>query len=652
MSKYTLWYQERDEEAAAQLMVNTARALWSDQGQARRRMADDAMTLWAGTTQHSLMGSNPLSVLGMIDGTSSYNVVQAIVDTKVNATLRNEVRPLFMTYGGDSELRDKIESMQVACDGQRYALGLQGEMSEQACWNGYIFGNGGVEFWADTANSRVMLTPTWPWEYAVSRQEARNGNPQQKFSRHVIPRDALLSFLSDAGNEVLDAVNEAPSATWEDSRMYETLEPGKVVDLVVIHKAWHLPTQRVDMDDPAAFGKGKDGRKVTPKHDGRHMVCLEGSPGDGRKLKPLIQLPWAFDHYPVAWFKPNRVPGEYWGRGEPEILAASQIEANQWNERVYGILDRYARPAVILGKGAKLNPAQINNSLFNIWQVEGNPSGAMEILNAPAVPQELVARLDRLPANAREQRGMSEMSMTARRPTGINHEPGLAYLANTETIRHTAEFKAWERFNLDCSKNIIRCLRELAEVDPDYEVVFERDKHLERAKWKSIAVDSSMYEMRLAGSNLFKQDPAQQSDQMIELIEKQIFPPDAYFDAVKSPDLEMWTRKRNVMKRAAEELVRKVVKGPEFTDEMMPDPYMDLNTCKRVALEEKAMLELNGDKWEKIQRVVSFLEQVDAQLAKLAPPPAPPGAGGPPAPGLGAPPPGPPGVTAAPPTLQ
>ena len=651
MSAHTLWYQEEAPEGQATTMTNMARSLWADQGSSRRRVADDAMTLWAGTTQHSLMGANPLSVLGMIDGTSAYNVVQAIVDTKVNATLRNEVRPLFVTEAGDSELREKVDAMQDACDGQRYALGLDnGEMGEQACWNGYIFGNGGAEFWTDSANSRIMVTPAWFWEYFVSRQEARNGMPQQQFSRHVIPRDVLRSFLSKEDKSVLQAIDDAPSATWEDAKQYEVSEPGKVVDLVVIYKGWHLPSSRVDLEDPKAFGRGADERRVKANHDGLHMVCLEG--GSRKDVPPLLVRAWPYDHYPVAWFKPNRVPGSYWGRGEPEILAAAQIEANQWNERVYQVLDRYARPAIVLGKGAKLNPAQINNSPFNIWQVEGNPSNAMTVLNAPAVSADLIQRLDRLPSNAREQRGMSEMSMTARRPTGINHEPGLAYLANTETIRHTSEFKAWERFNLDCSKNIIRCLNELSEYDKDFEVVFEKDETLIRQNWKKIYAGPSKYRIKAKGTNLFKQDPAQQAEQVAGLIDRGVLPPDAIFDAVKSPDLQMLAGDRNIMAKNIEKKLDAIVKGPEFTDEMMPDPYMDLQMAKRLGIQRKNKLEFNGEKFDRIQRVVSFLEYVDAELMKAAPPPPPPGAAPPGPPGIQAPPPGPPGVSVAPPTLQ
>lgn len=626
MAMDPLWYQKEDEQAQAEAMSNTARSLWSDQGESRRRLADDAMTLWSGSTSHSLMGSSPLSTLGLADQLSAagYNVVQAIVDTKVNDMLQNEIRPLLQTEGGDSDLRENVAAMQAACDGQSYALGLEDEIEEQAAWNGYIFGNGGEEYWSDTANSRIMVTPTWFWEYFVSRQEARRGVPQQKFGRHVIPRDALLSFLADAGSDVIDAVKAAPSASWEDSRAYDASEPGKVADLVVIFKGWHLPTGRVDLASPEAFGKNKDGKKVKPNHDGFHMVTLDW--GGGKDVPPLLARPWPYDHYPISWFKPNRMPGSYWGRGEPEILAATQIESNQWNERTYNILDRYARPAVVLSKGAKLNPAQINNGSFNIWQVEGNPNTAMNVMNQPAVPQELIQRLDRLPQQARDQRGMSEMSMSAQRPAGMQHKPGLKFLRDTESKRHVAEYRAFRRYKLDAYRNILRCMNELSQHDANYEVIFERDEQLTRVKWKTISVPAMKYRMKPRGTNLFSQDPAEQAQEIGDLVDRGMLPSTALFDAVKSPDLQALADDHEVMRKNAIKRVRDVIRGPEYTEAMMPDPYMDLQICKAEAMKAKNKLELNDEKIEKVERVIKFLEEVDAELAKLAPPapPAPP----------------------------
>lgn len=634
MSANTLWYQEDDVEKAASAMENAARALWADQGDQRRRDADDAMTLWSGTVHHGFNGANPMSILGLVDDTAGYNLVQSVTDTKVNTTLRNEIRPLLMCQGGDSELREKAEAMQDAADGQSYELGLDDELEEVACWTGYIFGNGGVEFWADTASSRIMASPVFHWQYFVSRQEARySTRPQQLFSRHVIPRDVLLSFLADQSAAVRQAVEDAPSASWDDAKDFATDEPGKVVDLVVIWKAWHLPSKRVDLSDPRAFSKGEDGRKVKANHDGLHMVCIEGK--NKSATTALVTRPWPHAYFPVAWFKPNRNLGSYWGRGEPEILARSQVEMNQWSEREYLVLDRYAHPAIILPKGAKLNPAQLNNGLFNIYQIEGGGSQKPEIWNPNAVPQELIGRRERLAAEAKDQRGMSDMSMAARKPVGVDHKPGMAYLANTETIRHTAEFRAWRRFKLDCYRNIIRCFKELSEHDENFEVVYEKDKQLVTAKMTTIDIDASKYRLKAKPTNLFSQDPAQQADQIADFVDRQLLPPDALFDAVDSPDLQALADDRKVMRKNAIKRVKLVAKGP-YNVELMPQPYHDLKTMKSEAMKMANSIELNGEKGDKLDRVMTFLADIDKLLGIAAPPPAPPMPGAVP-PGAGAP---------------
>jgi hypothetical protein len=90
-----------------------------------------------------------------------------------------------------------------------------------------------------------------------------------------------------------------------------------------------------------------------------------------------------------------------------------------------------------------------------------------------------------------------------------------------------------------------------------------------------------------------------------------------------------------------EKRVKKVIKGP-YTDAMMPTAYNSLEVAKTVGIEALNKLELNDESEEKQERLVKFLQDVDALLARLKPPPPPPGPGGPPLP---------PGVTQAPPPI-
>jgi predicted ribonuclease YlaK len=231
--------------------------------------------------------------------------------------------------------------------------------------------------------------------------------------------------------------------------------------------------------------------------------------------------------------------------------------------------------------------------------------------------------------------------MTARKPTGVNHEPGLAYLADTETVRHTVEFKAWERFNIDSYKNIIRCLRELAERDKNFEVVFATDEALKRRKWADIDVDAEKYRLKAWGTNLLKQGPAQRADQIMDFVDRGYLEKEAAFDAIDAPDMKALMGDRNVMKKNVEKRLKSVVRGP-YDERLMPTPYIDLNMAKRLGMQALNKLELNDESEDKQERVVKFLQDVDIQLAKLAPPPPPPGPGGPPLP---------PGVTQAPPPI-
>lgn len=644
-----LWYNRGEPEERANSMLNVAKGLWNAQGARRRGNANAALRLYTGSMAHTLDGySDPAAVLGLIDQSCAYNLIQAVVDTKFNHLIRNQVRPLFVTEGGDSDLVDRVQAMQLAADGIADSLGLNDELEEQAIMNGLLFEAGGVDFYADTANSRVVATPIFAHDFFVSRQESRYGSPQQKWCRQVVPRDALLGTLSAAPKSARDAIESAKAATWEDMGT-DAGNPGtEIVDMVVIYKGWHLPTTRVDLKDhAAAYGKNDEtGRAVKASHDGRHMVVLDGAGGDA---PPLIDVAWPYTYYPQSWFKPNPIPGSFWSRGEPEILAATQVELNKNDIREGMIVDLHARPMIVLSKGAKLNPAMINNALANIFQVEGNVHGAITVVNVPAVSPDLLNRSMRLRDQARDQRGMSEMSMTARKPAGVNHEPGLAYLRDTETVRHTGEFRARERFKVSCYVNIIRCLRDLAAHDKDYEVIFENDGQLKRQKWVEMDVDEMKYRVRKPPTNALSRDPAERAQQILELVERGGLPPSAAVDAFREMfDLKALIGDQDVMRQNAEKRVSDVVKASEYGEDLMPDPYMDLQLLKRIGIQRKNKLELMGDKPEKIERVVKFLEDVDAELAKLAPPQPPMPAGGP---GAGPPPQPGPGVTEAPPPI-
>lgn len=613
-----IWFNQ-DEPGRDVLEIG--KELWHKQGQERISLAEDSLSLYLGSTRHSLIrGGNPLALLDLISNeASSENIVQSITDTKINQTVRNKVRPLFVTEGGDSELKRNRDLMQEAVDGQMCELGCYGSNGRAVCAAGYILEAGGTEWYADTANSRVVGTPVWCWEYMVPTREARGGNPRQLFARHAVDRSVLLSYMKNAPAAVREAIRTADPATWRETAD-DNKDPKNLNDQVVIYKAWHLPSGRVDLDDPKSFGKTEDGYKWSGNlpHDGRHVVVI-----DGMKLMDptILDVPWPHDHFPVSWFKPFPVLGSYWSRGIPEIIAKMQIEINRWNMRENKIMDLHARPLILIDKALKLSEGQITNAVANILLCTGSPQGGVWQMNMPAVPTDLLSRVARIVQSAKDQLGMSDLSMTAQKPVGINHEPGMAFLQDTESVRHTVENDAWQEYALDSAKNIVRCLDELAEKDPKFEIMFGDDKELKRGKWKDIKLDNP-YKIKSWPTNFLKQSPAQRADQIADLVDKGALPPEAMLSAIDAPDLKSFISDAAAMEQAVATVLDRVMSDGYNTNTDFPTPYMDLQTCKRLGIQRLAEMQANNDPWPKQNDVTKWLEDVDLVIAKIAPPSA------------------------------
>lgn len=613
------WYNADDSFQAAEIVVSVVKDMADRQGAQRLALAEDSLALYLGSARHSLSGSgNALAMLDLIGQESSaYNLIQAITDTKINATLKNQVRTMFITESADSETKRKASDMQSACDGINYKVGMRGWLRRAKCVAGFLFEAGGVEWFADVANKRVQAYPVWCWEYFVSNREARYGKPPQLFAKHAIDRAVLASYVSNASKAIRDAVANAPPATGRDA--YDDMRDSRrISDQVIVYKAWHLPSGAVDLEDPGAYGLNEDGRKVKPSHDGRHVVAIEAGHASGANVA-LIDVPWPDDHFPVSWFKPNPVPASYWSRGEPEVLAAAQIELNKWNNRSAKIVDLLAVPRTFVDKKSGLNPAQMTNAPNNIYLTNGSPSQAVFVANNGALPPDLMERLQAIPQWARDQRGMSEMSMAARKPIGVNHEPGMQYLADTETTRHTSEFESWEDSSLEDSKNIIRCLRTLAKHHANFEVVLSDSKQFRRTRWADIDLGNT-FDMKMSPTNWLKDDPAERADQIMDLIDRGILPPESAIDAIEDPDIKQLLSGRIAMQKNIERCLDRVCEGSgPLSDTEYPSPLMDLQKAKLLGIVRYNELAAEEEDWQAVLRVTQWVEAVDLMIQKATP---------------------------------
>lgn len=612
-----------------------AMGLWAEQGEDRESLCDDALTLYYGADDWE-RDAALARIAGMRSEPPGTNVIQYCVDAKTAVIVKNKVRPLFVTDKGSTELQEKARAMQRAVEGQFAESGLYGDLGIDLCFDGNVWDAGVLKIVPDYANMRILFERCFPWELLVGKRDSRLGKPRQLFHPQLVDRAVLEAFFAE-DEEAVDAIRNAKNASERNSEAADH-EANEVSDQIIVVEAWHLPSGRVDLEDRKSFGyhEGDDGEEFKPYedpgHDGRRAIVIDGH--------TLLFEPWPFDYFPFAFFKPLRRRKGFWSRGIPEILAGSQLAINRMNQRVDGIMNLHARPIIYLWKQAKVNKAKINNDYGTI--LEGNsPAGqALQYLTPQSVPAEYMARIDKIITWAEKQVGLSELTINAAKPPGIDHAPGLQFLADTESIRHTPAFRSWEQMHLDAAKITVDCFRLLSShakrSSKSFEIVLGDSKDLKRIDWEDIDLPRSKYHLRLHPTNLLAKTPAALISQAITLFEKGLFTREQVLQMLDAPDVAAVTGDMVAARENIERQLEAILKGedPELHG---PDTFMDLEMAKVMTRERINRLSADGEPDENIDLLRQFFaDLVEFQRGEVAaevnaqqgvPPPGGPGGG-------------------------
>lgn len=610
--------EERHGEAWAKALELERRS-----GSERKQKALDCLALYDGTDQNDFgMMSQFFPDLAI----PSFNVVQQCVDTRANHIFRNKVRPLFLTEGGDYGLKEKAEGMQRAVEGEFYRVGMYGDLGSHVCWDGEVFEAGGVKIYPDYANKRVNFERIFPWEVLVDERDAKRGTPRVFCHVQKVDRAVLLGKFPDKA----DILEEASAFTGQSTHMTANVQGDTVSDELLVVEWWHLPSVRVDRKDEEAWS-------LDAEHDGRHIICVESG--------TLHEEAWPFDYFPIAWYKPEPRRIGYWSRSAGEALLGTQVAINRMADRIDRILHLHARPLLYVNRNARMNTGHIDNGIASI--LEGNmPAGtAIQYITPQSVPAEYINQITRLIQWGREQRGISELSASGKKPAGIEAKVALQHLSETEAIRHTKPFRAWESFHLDAARILIDAMRMIARECDGYEVMYSEDKALERIDWTEVDLPEDRYRLKVWPTNLLAQEPSAKTEQALELAKVGILDNNQVKALMDFPDIEGVTGDSTAELRNIQEKLEGIVRG-DSPEKTTAHAYLDLKLAWTMGIRRYNQLEADGADDAVLDKVRKWLEDVDQLLKPAMAPPAPPGAppeGAPPGPGgPPMPPPGPP----------
>ncbi len=627
----------------AEDVTRIVRELWEKQGKNRKLRQDQCTELyygcdWSGDDDGA--DRDALAGVGLEAEVSGYNVVQSITDTSVNRLVQNRIRPLILTENGNAEQQQQAQSLQKVIEGTFWDAKIYGDLGQHVCFDGHIYDAGGVKVYPDFAGKRLVLDRIDPSRFMVSARESRLGTPRSGYYYDAIDRSELLAMFRDAEKDVIDAILDAPVAPAGVSHRESDED---FVDDVEIMEAWHLPSSSVDRTDPTAWGIGDDGEydpRLDPGHDGRRVLCIQG--------KTLIDEPWPFPYFPIAWFKPLPKRRSFWSRSVPEVLAGAQLLLNNMNARIDEIMHFHGRPLLAIWKQAKLNTSKVTNGTHTILETSVPPGQAILHISPQSVPGEYLSRVEKLIMWAEKQWGINEMAMSGTKPAGIEHAPALEHLSDELSARHTVRNRAWESFHTDLGQLVIDGHRMLADHckrnNEDYSIVFAGDDDLESIDWNQADLGAAVYRVKCWPTNLLPNTPAAKANKLIEWMQLGILTAEQAMERVDHPDTRAILGNYIYKRKNIEKKLGKLMSGEAF-EKCMPHPYMDLKQCLTISSNQLNEFESKGYDESKLDKLRNWYETAkkldDAETAKLAALAAPP------TPLPGAMPPGPPAPMAA-----
>lgn len=575
-----------------------------EQGEARRAVADAALFFMYGSGRSGLRGST-LAGTVMPNDPPFRNVIRKCVNTKTALIFRNQVRCFFLTDGASAENQEKAMGMTRAVEAQFAASGIYGTKGYRICQDGQAFDGAVAKVVTDIENNRVIIDRAFGFEVFVPAEQARTGDPRDWGHRQLVERGVLAAMFPKFRKEIADA----PSAP-DDWKVLDELSSSKTSDLVAVWELWHLPSGAVDLDKPESFGIDPKTKKFSPKvdpgHDGRHVIVLEKA--------TLLDQPYPFEYPPLAFYLPQPDPVGFWSMSLPEMLQGIQMELIKLGKRIRSIIHLHAVPRLGVDRRAKVNTSKLTNDLADIVEMNGPPASAMHYLQPGAVPAELFRREQELDDLAMQESGISEMSAYAQKPPGIQHEPGMQHLADTESVRHTAAHRGWEEFHLQLGRAVVDAFRQLAEHNKDFSVIWGDDEELKLINWREVDLGRGKYLFRAFPTNLLPSTPGARASRVAAMLQAGMFndTPEAararaLFD--NFPDVRGTFGTSTAIPRRIAKLLDQVEKEG-LTSKTMPSPHNDPAICMQMAKERINKRE--GDWGADDERIDGLREFFDA----------------------------------------
>lgn len=606
------WWLKPDKEQA-DTVHQLIQRIWKQQTWRREawlrymRMYNNAsLTGWGGRTMERSMPVGPRL---------SLNVVKSCSDAFTAKMTLERPKCTFLTSGADWDLQEKAKDLEKFVDGQLYEMRAY-EMMPRLVLDSCVFGTGALKVFIDgeKEDARVACENIPVWELGVDEQDGQYAAPRVLYQKKLVDKLVLMEMFPKHAEEIErfePAKTDDPTPTFQDT----------TADMVPVYMAWHL----------------RSSKKAT---DGRYFVGLPNL--------TLASARWDYDYFPFIFYRRMPALVSFWGIGLAEELFGMQQDINM-------MILKAQRHIHLLGNGHWFvaHGSQVAvGSLTNDIDVIRHAPGMKPVVEFP--PQLLSGdfwqHLERQVQRCYELTGISQLQANSQKPAGLNSGKALDSFADIASERFGVASRNYQDAILDLGRQIIDRAREITESDnPKYSVISVSKNATQSVEFLKTDLDRSEAVLQIYPTNKLSRDPSERMNQVAQLVNSGMVPPEDAPRLLEFPDLEQEWNLRYSSYNLTMKIVTQILNGGEV---IQPRPFMNLKEAIKWAQLQEMWGEVRGAKEENLQKLREWIETCVQMSAPPAPPPgmgaAPPPPGPPPGPPMPEGPPMPPGPSVPP----
>lgn len=598
------WWQ-LEEVDMAQAVLEVADGL-DRQGSERMQMMIRFARLYENCEIDTLSGRDYSASLvrQMLTGSSlmSLNVGATCLDTITAKVTKNRPRPTFLTNGagpGAWDMQIKARNLDKWCRGYFYQTKVY-QKSRQVFVDGCEFGTGFMQVYE--CDGKLECERVKPDEIFVDDLDGQDGCPRQLLRRKFVSREVLTSLFPEHAEKIADAGKRERIDIAVDA------SPEVVDNTLEVWEAWHLPS----------------GEKAK---DGKHVICIDGC--------VLFSEQWKIDKFPFVMYRFKKRTTGFWGKGVIETVQPIQVALNRVIRSIDMQIRRKGKGRTYVQVGSKVNPQHMTNADGgDIVYYVGQPP---VVDNQNAISPEEFAYVDRLYQKAFQEVGISELSASAKKPSGLDAAVALREYNDIESERFAPQHQDWEQFFMDFAELSIDLITEQYGWR-GYKVLVPGRRDLMEVDWASVNLDRDAYIMQMFPTSSLPQTPSARYQKVKEMMGDGFIDKAVAQRLLEFPDIEAESNLGNAMLDDVDATISHILDDEEPTLRPL-EPYQNLDKIIERANAAYLYARNRHCPENRLALLRNLIDNATAQKAQMMAPPAPPmGMGGgtpPPIPGAG-----------------